>query len=260
MNICSEQDCDHRVKAHGLCERHYVRPGRHRTCEGCGRSFVATSGKPQRFCDLACWTTNKPKTVPALRVSQAKPRYCTHCEREFHLTGTRRSYFCSVVCEQAHPAGLEAARVAAKAQCAEDGCPKAACKRGFCGAHYQKRCRPNRSHGAVGIVEWKRLNPERAAISDKNKDHRRRAKLHNAPSEPIDRRLVGERDGWRCGICRRKVDPALRAPHPKSQSLDHIEPLSRGGAHTYANVRIAHLKCNVDRSSRFDHEQLALFG
>lgn len=53
---------------------------------------------------------------------------------------------------------------------------------------------------------------------------------------------------------------ALQYPHPMSPSLDHIEPLSLGGAHDPANVRLAHLKCNNDRSNRGGNEQLMLVG
>jgi len=71
--------------------------------------------------------------------------------------------------------------------------------------------------------------------------------------------VVGERDGWRC-FCRRRINRLLTYPHPRSPSVDHIEPLSLGGEHTYANVRIAHLDCNVRRGNRIAVEQLALFG
>ncbi|WP_432050298.1 HNH endonuclease [Verrucosispora sp. NA02020] len=76
----------------------------------------------------------------------------------------------------------------------------------------------------------------------------------------MDRTRVGERDGWCCGICQNPIDPTLRAPHPKSQSLDHVIPLAEGGPHTYANTRISHLRCNVLRQHRGGGEQLALIG
>src|SRR5262245_20111594 len=57
--------------------------------------------------------------------------------------------------------------------------------------------------------------------------------------EPVNRELVYKRDKWRCGICHKKVNPKLKAPHPMRKSLDHIIPMSRGGDHTYANVQLA---------------------
>lgn len=68
------------------------------------------------------------------------------------------------------------------------------------------------------------------------------------------------RDGWRCGLCRRKVDVGLTYPHPRSASLDHIVPLSLGGEHVRSNVQLAHLGCNVRKGARSAGEQLLLVG
>lgn len=77
----------------------------------------------------------------------------------------------------------------------------------------------------------------------------------------MSRAKVYERDRWRCGLCKRKVDRRLSYPHPMSVSLDHVLPMSRGGGHTYANVQCSHLKCNVDKGADAgEAEQLALVG
>jgi 5-methylcytosine-specific restriction endonuclease McrA len=43
-------------------------------------------------------------------------------------------------------------------------------------------------------------------------------------------------------------------------SLDHIVPVSLGGTHTWANVQLAHLRCNVSKGNRPANEQLRLVG
>jgi 5-methylcytosine-specific restriction endonuclease McrA len=91
-------------------------------------------------------------------------------------------------------------------------------------------------------------------------DQRRRARKAGSTVEKFTSREIFERDGWRCGICRRKVNADLRWPDPLSASLDHIVPLSLDGGHTRANVRLAHLDCNVKRGNRIESEQLALIG
>lgn len=96
------------------------------------------------------------------------------------------------------------------------------------------------------------------AVSNPRGRIARRAALSAAWIEHVDRDVVGARDGWRCGICRRKVRRSLVYPHPRSASIDHVEPLSLGGEHSYANTRIAHLFCNLSRGNRIENDQLAL--
>lgn len=69
-------------------------------------------------------------------------------------------------------------------------------------------------------------------------------------AEVVDRftnEEIFERDGWRCGVCRRKVRRKLKHPHPMSASLDHIIPLADGGEHVRTNVQCAHLRCNIEK-------------
>jgi len=53
-----------------------------------------------------------------------------------------------------------------------------------------------------------------------------------------------------CAICGLPIDPDLRSPHPLSFTLDHIIPLSMGGARDDpANARPAHRICNMKRGT-----------
>ena len=61
-----------------------------------------------------------------------------------------------------------------------------------------------------------------------------------------------KRDKGRCGICRKKVDPA-------DWHLDHIVPLSRGGEHSYANVQVTHPFCNESKGTKLIEHQAAMF-
>lgn len=55
--------------------------------------------------------------------------------------------------------------------------------------------------------------------------------------------------GARCGLCGLAIDPELEFDHshPARVTLDHIEPISRGGSDTWGNVRAAHRSCNAER-------------
>jgi len=73
----------------------------------------------------------------------------------------------------------------------------------------------------------------------------RRARQKGAFVERVYRRIVFKRDKGLCGICRKRVDPI------SNWHLDHIQPLSRGGAHCYANVQVAHPRCNVRKGAKW---------
>jgi hypothetical protein len=81
-----------------------------------------------------------------------------------------------------------------------------------------------------------------------------RARRYGVLTEPVRREEVYARDAWTCGLCGTPIDPALAWPHPKSATMDHVVPLSRGGAHTYLNVQAAHLMCNSAKGSALPGE------
>lgn len=91
---------------------------------------------------------------------------------------------------------------------------------------------------------WRVANPEKATLMKAIERRRRRAMKMATLHVDIDPWAVYERDGWRCGICGRKVRRGLSFPHPMSASLDHIVPLASGGSHTWDNVQCAHFICN----------------
>lgn len=72
------------------------------------------------------------------------------------------------------------------------------------------------------------------------RDARRRAQSGSR----VYRAKVFERDGWTCRLCGKPVDREARVPEPLAATLDHVVPLSLGGAHSYANIQTAHFSCN----------------
>lgn len=120
-------------------------------------------------------------------------------------------------------------------------------------ATYCQLCRNRRKKASEAAYRRKRRQRY-------GRSHRARARQHGVEYERIDRTVVYQRDGWRCGICQRKVDRRLKSPHPMSASLDHIVPMSHGGPHLYVNVQCAHHLCNSLKSDRGAGDQLALIG
>ena len=75
----------------------------------------------------------------------------------------------------------------------------------------------------------------------------------------VTARQLGDRDAWRCHLCRKRVDPALRWPDPMSASVDHLIPVSDGGRDETSNLALSHLTCNLKRGAS-GPAQLLLFG
>lgn len=76
---------------------------------------------------------------------------------------------------------------------------------------------------------------------------RRRAMTAGSAVGPVDLESL-----WTdsCGICGHALDREVCYPDPMSKSLDHIVPLSRGGAHEQSNLQWAHLFCDVSKGAR----------
>lgn len=72
----------------------------------------------------------------------------------------------------------------------------------------------------------------------------RRARLAGTKMEPIRRAAVVARDRRTCYLCGRSGLPDAEI------HLDHVIPLSRGGTHTYDNIRVACAPCNYRKSNR----------
>ena len=99
---------------------------------------------------------------------------------------------------------------------------------------------------------WKKHHRDPEPWSDQRRAryHKRRALKKKLPADDIRPLEVYERDGWICQICFDPVDQKVKWPDPKSPSLDHVIPLSKGGHHVWENVALAHLDCNVRKGDR----------
>lgn len=124
---------------------------------------------------------------------------------------------------------------------------------------------------AAPLPRSKRADAKFCSAECNEKAHRqtrnfRRRAGEEAPLRPRKKPLVNlaaiaKRDRYRCGICGDKVDMTLKHPDPGFASLDHVVPLAQGGADLDpANLRLAHLRCNLSRRDVGGGEQLRLIG
>lgn len=83
---------------------------------------------------------------------------------------------------------------------------------------------------------------------------RRRALEHGAARELFHPVEIFERDLWICRLCDLPLARDEVVPHPFAPTVDHVVPLSRGGAHARWNVQAAHFLCNSRKSDRVEVE------
>lgn len=252
--VCS-RDCS--WVWNGWRKRRDSLPGRLRKCAWCLMTFEFNQcGKPNegRYCSRTCaarghhWGSKIRKLVVEAVQHSIEVRKARQANRACFVCGrvTMRSV-CSKGCHNQRERNRHRARYDSKSfNCRECGVcvvPQYGLKlRVFCGDDCRKKA--NR----------------RVSKPDYGKNHRKRARHYGAEYEPVNRTRVLERDGWVCGICGGKISRLASFPHPKSASLDHIVPLSRGGDHTYRNVQAAHFMCNSVKSDSAAGSQLRLFG
>lgn len=149
---------------------------------------------------------------------------------------------------------------ATTATCSTDDCEAPRRAKGLCKKCYQRKWRTEnrelkwaydrkwRADNPAYMTKWRADNRDRerkyraahlAERSERNKKYYHRLRT-NGPFEDLTHLEIAERDGWRCHICGKRVTQ-------KNWSLDHLVPVVAGGAHTRANVALAHRNCNAAR-------------
>lgn len=207
-----------------------------RTCEFCGAIFRCSAGSHKRFCSNDCRVDAQIERVKLENKHKRESitLTCPQCGTTFHASLTLSQKYCSKSCMG------KATRDTSSRQCSADGCVRPVRARGMCSMHYHR---------------WRRAtvgepNPVWDERRRANYELRRARKKTNGPVEKFLNVEVFERDDWLCGLCGEPVDKDLAWPDPMSASLDHIIPLSRGGAHTLDNVQLAHLVCNIRKNNQ----------
>jgi 5-methylcytosine-specific restriction endonuclease McrA len=187
--------------------------------------------------DKHCLRCDRTKRISAFGKdrtrSDGRYPYCKLCAREFHR---RRRAACKQV---------DVTISVTKKRCIK--CGRVRGRRQFSPASpgttkdglfaYCKSC----NTGCVRGVYKKNPEPfkDRARI--------RKALKKRATVEFVSRQVVYARDKGRCYLCGKPV--AYSKMH-----LDHEVPLSRGGAHSYANCRITCGPCNGAKADKFISE------
>jgi 5-methylcytosine-specific restriction endonuclease McrA len=140
------------------------------------------------------------------------------------------------------------------------------------------RCDPcGREHSRLYTQQWRAANPERTAEhrakwnetrrqdeqyvqKRRARNRRRRAILNQVERVEYRDADIFDRDRWTCHLCGKKIPKAVKWPDSRSPSIDHLIPISLGGADAPWNVRAAHVGCNLAKHTKAMNEQLMLIG
>ena len=206
-------------------------------CIKCGSEFKAISVK-HICCSPACRAEleneNKRRAYEGSRSNKRLGKNSYHCDICCGRVGKRPKMYCSPECSRVAIRIKQRIKKGVKFK-AEDAEPRT-CP---CGASF-KPIRPTEKFCTQ-------------KCSDRYWGHHRKRRIivQASTADFVDQDKVFTEANWICAHCSRKTDPAL---NPKKDSLapqlDHIIPLSKGGAHSYKNVQLLCRECNMKKGNK----------
>lgn len=255
------------------CEEHTgpttPKAPRMKACGDCGADVPGLANR--RYCDACSARRRALKTYAGCE--HEKPRFANGKERKFCFACVPKPP--PKPRKKNNPANY---RMAEPAVCAAPGCGQGFTKKlpyeRFCSDQCRNRAsnragqerrrnskpRPCRWCGTVYVPEYGSLRTHYCTTACRDagmrklrsgSTHRRRAAKFGCDYEPVSKRSVFERDGWRCYLCGCETPKHLSGTtEPNAPELDHVVPLAKGGPHTYRNVRCACRACNRDKGAR----------
>ena len=277
VDKCSVQECENKAISKKLCSKHYQRARQEakgkpkrvkkeqvkcRSCSGfftpkwgtkhctracflasvrtaksvcqhCRVEFKAAHNTAGMFCTKVCYGESLRKTYPQSKVFF---NTCRVCSKEW--TGKTSGLLCSIGCAktEANRKSTEYAQRQHKDAARTTACRKCSCVFSpLYGASHAEYCQP-------------------CADDEKRRQkaiHResRKAMQRTATVENVDPFKVFARDKWHCQDCGVSTPRELRGSYDDdAPELDHIKPLSKGGAHSYRNTQCLCRRCNQEKS------------
>lgn len=219
-----------------------------RDCPDCGASFSRSGSRgpwPKRCSECATAATRERKAA----YKAAHPEMCRESSRRYARANPEKKRERDRRLYQKDPQKHAAKRRSRYHADPEKGREAA-----------RKYAAANREQARERARLWREANPERVREQRRVNRAVRRARERNAPVvELVVPLKVYERDGWKCHLCKKAINKRRKHPDPLSASVDHLNPLSLGGDHSYANVAAAHLVCNLRRNAT-GPAQLRLLG
>lgn len=205
------------------------------------RAYYAQKGKQLRA------NNNRRRFAQRLR---PQPRPCRQCGAVF-TPKIDRGLFCSRSCcyraLNLRNRDRENLRRRRKSARRRDQITSRACD--WCGRLFKplRRSCARWCSGRCLSARWAKIHPD-VARAGKLK---RRARLRGVAVEHISPLAIFKRDRWICQLCHQPTPQRLIGTRsPRRPTIDHILPISKGGAHTHRNVQCACSDCNSRKSAR----------
>ena len=193
-------------------------------CSFCGENFRThkTSYTLQKYCSNNC-------RMKAHQINNKINVYkdCQYCGGEF-IVGKRKN-FCSDKCRINYKK-LEKIRSRKLKKCYY--CEK--WRYGFRGKYCTEECRRKANRIKDELRKSERL---------------KRARSNGPFDADIDIYKLIERDGGRCYLCGDDVLFSYHYNDPKYPTIEHVLPISKGGSHSWDNVKVACRECNTRKST-----------
>lgn len=243
--ICKQ--CDNSFQSHSIhakfcsqsCRGKYNKKhrGHKRMCKQCGETFYRY--REQHFCSEDCFHDykiehHKPKKeyIPVSKHTET----CTNCGKEYE-THRYKSKYCSEECGYKY----RYKNIVKQKQV------------------YQKKCRECGKHFSTTAPKDKYCSRKCSRkYNDRRKETSRRGRVKENGRVDWDisiERLM-KRDKGVCYLCGNRVnyndfivtDEDYFIAGDYYPSIEHLNPIAKGGTHTWDNVKLAHRLCNTYKS------------
>lgn len=294
-DICSVSSCDNliAVQKHKLCNAHYLRLSRHgsvqedkplrrgassvSTCEavGCSNPTRGASGSwcSKHYYGATSFYKRNPRNVPYSPKQYTYLDTCVleGCESLVYRLKSGMCYLHTRRNEMEGSPGQAARKKVHKyeesAVCLVPSCENKVSSLGYCSGHY------SRVHKSGSVREDVPLNTAQSVkiyIPDKNgKGYFRYFRFRDLEApvevERFDFSDLIARDGTKCQFCLKELDfsPVRKNTTDRRDfaTLEHLLPISRGGAHTLENVILLCWSCNSRKNNKtvaeyYEYEKL----
>lgn len=206
-------------------------------CWFCGAELEITgkAGFPKRYCNRVCAQSLRTKQEQEAR---DRSSVCVICNVSF--VGSRaRMLYCGVECRKVGNARKAAERWREFAE-SKGPFKEWDCK--WCGRKVQVRS---------SLQGGKKYHDECAVKARRARNRVKSMKRKGFTTDStITHESIAERDGYRCYLCGDDVDMSLPRTSRFGATLDHVIPISKGGADSMDNLRLTHWICNVKKSDK----------